>query len=153
MTVNEKCLLASYEVSYCIAKNKKPFTIGEDLVLPATIYDDSINECFNKGLYPKRLKISQVIPIYKNGDPKQVSNNSSKSILSQFDKIIEKLIYNCISSFIEKNNLLCENQFGFRKHSSTIFAINSIFDKFYLMSIKIYLHAVCFWICRDFRYC
>ena len=35
MTVNEKYLLASYEVSYFIAKNKKPFTIGEDLVLPA----------------------------------------------------------------------------------------------------------------------
>ncbi|GFR05750.1 protein FAM200B [Trichonephila clavata] len=37
MTVNEKYLLASYEVSYCIAKNKKPFTIGEDLVLPTAI--------------------------------------------------------------------------------------------------------------------
>ena len=37
MVVNEKYLLASYEVSYCIAKNKKPFTIGEDLVLPAAI--------------------------------------------------------------------------------------------------------------------
>ncbi|XP_023242879.1 SCAN domain-containing protein 3-like [Centruroides sculpturatus] len=36
-TINEKYLLASYEVSYCIAKNKKPFTIGEDLVLPAAI--------------------------------------------------------------------------------------------------------------------
>lgn len=37
MSVNEKYLLASYEVSYCISKNKKPFTIGEDLVLPAAI--------------------------------------------------------------------------------------------------------------------
>ena len=34
MTVNEKYLVVSYEVSYCIAKNKKPFTIG-DLILPA----------------------------------------------------------------------------------------------------------------------
>jgi len=37
MTINEKYLLASYEVSYCIAKNKKPFTIGEELILPAAI--------------------------------------------------------------------------------------------------------------------
>ena len=37
ITVNEKYFLASYEVSYCIAKNKKPFTIGDDLVLPAAI--------------------------------------------------------------------------------------------------------------------
>ena len=32
---NEKYLLALYEVSHCIAKNKKPFTIGDDLMLPA----------------------------------------------------------------------------------------------------------------------
>jgi len=35
ITVNEKYLLASYEISYYIAKNKKPFTIEEDLILPA----------------------------------------------------------------------------------------------------------------------
>ena len=33
ITVNEKYLLASYKVSYCIAKNEEPFTNGEDLVL------------------------------------------------------------------------------------------------------------------------
>ena len=32
--------------------------------------------------------------------------------------------------FIEKNNLHCENQFDFRKNSSTVLAINSIYDKF-----------------------
>ena len=35
MTVKEKYFLASYEVSYCIAKNIKPITIVEDLVSPA----------------------------------------------------------------------------------------------------------------------
>ena len=44
--------------------------------------------------------------------------------------MLEKLIYSHIINFIEKNDLLCENQFGFRKNSSTIFAINSIYDKF-----------------------
>ena len=35
MIVNEKYLLVPYKVSYSIARNKKPFTIGEDLLLPA----------------------------------------------------------------------------------------------------------------------
>ena len=45
-------------------------------------------------------------------DPEQASNYHLISFLSQFDEIMEKLIYNRITSFIEKNNLLCENQFG-----------------------------------------
>lgn len=35
MTVNEKYLFMSYELSYYISENKKSITIGEDLVLPA----------------------------------------------------------------------------------------------------------------------
>ena len=46
-------------------------------------------------------------------------------------------------NFIEKNDLLCENQLGFQKNFSTRFAINSIYNKFIN---KIYIHAVCFWI-------
>ena len=60
---------------------------------------------------------------------KEASNYRPISILLQFDKILEKLIYSRIINFIEKNDLLCENQFGFRKNSSTIFAINSMYDK------------------------
>jgi len=36
-TVNERYLLASCEASYFIAKSTKPFSAGEDLVLPAAI--------------------------------------------------------------------------------------------------------------------
>ena len=76
------------------------------------------------------MKIAEVIPIFKKGDCKQASNYRPISILSQLDKILEKLIYSRIINFIEKNDLLSENQFGFLKNSSTIFAINSIYDKF-----------------------
>lgn len=34
ITVYEKYLLASYEVPYCIAINKRQIGVGEDLVLP-----------------------------------------------------------------------------------------------------------------------
>ena len=76
------------------------------------------------------MKIAEVIPILKKSDSREASNYRPISILSQFDKILEKLIYSRIINFIEKNDLLCENQFGFRKNSSTVFAINSIHDKF-----------------------
>lgn len=35
--MNEKALLASYKVSYKIARCKKPHIIGEELILPAEI--------------------------------------------------------------------------------------------------------------------
>ena len=68
-----------------------------------------INACFSKGVYPNCLKIAEVIPIFKKGYRKEASNYRPISILSQFDKILEKLIYCRIINFIEKNDLLCEN--------------------------------------------
>jgi hypothetical protein len=41
------------------------------------------------------------------------------SLLTSFSKIIEKLIYTRLISFIEANNLLVQEQYGFRPHSST----------------------------------
>ena len=61
-----------------------------------------ISECFNKGVYPKCLKIVKVVPIFKKGDLKQAFNHRSISILPQFDKITQELIYNRITRFLEK---------------------------------------------------
>ena len=36
-TVNERYMRASYEASYLIAKSTKPFSVGENLVLPAAV--------------------------------------------------------------------------------------------------------------------
>jgi hypothetical protein len=37
VTTSTKALLASFEVSYLIVKNKKPHTIGETLLLPVAM--------------------------------------------------------------------------------------------------------------------
>ena len=82
-----------------------------------------INNCFGKGVYPSYLKIAEVIPIFEKGDRMEASNYLSITIVSQCNKTLEKSIYSSIINFIFKNDLLCENQFGFRKNSSSIFLL------------------------------
>ena len=48
------------------------------------------------------------------------------SILTIFSNLIEKLFYNRLSSFIYKNNISHNNQFGFVKYKSTNTAIAHI---------------------------
>ena len=42
------------------------------------------------------------------------------SLLCVFSKILEKIMFNRLSTFLENNNILCPEQFGFRKLHSTI---------------------------------
>ena len=45
------------------------------------------------------------------------------SLLSNLDKIIEKLMYNRIIQFLEDDKIIYYKQFGFRKNFSTAHAI------------------------------
>ncbi len=51
------------------------------------------------------------------------------SLLSVFNKILEKLMHNRLFDFFEKNKVFFEGQFGFRSNHSTIHAIYLISDK------------------------
>ena len=77
--------------------------IGKSIISPFLC--KLINDCFGKGVYPNCLKIAEVIPIYKKGDCRDASNYRPISILSQFDKILEKLIYP--ASLILLKKMIC----------------------------------------------
>ena len=51
------------------------------------------------------------------------------SLLPCISKILEKLVYKRLSSFLTLNNILNPSQFGFRKKFSTDFAIIKLLDK------------------------
>ena len=72
--------------------------------------------------------MAEVIPIFKKGDHDKTSNYRPISLLSQFNKIFEKLLYSRIYSYLVRHNTLSDCQFGFRKKCSTIFAINKIYN-------------------------
>jgi len=77
------------------------------------------------------MKVAKVIPIYKKGDSSLFSNYRPISVLPALSKILEKLVYNRMMKFLNKNNILNENQFGFREHRSTEMAILKFANMFY----------------------
>ena len=87
------------------------------------------NASIEKGIFPSALKIAKVLPIFKNGNKALLNNYRPVSILSIFSKMLEKIIYDKLISFIQKHNILYRRQFGFRKGFSTSHAIIDFVDK------------------------
>lgn len=110
-----------YELSATVLKS-----IRNTLIIPLT---KIINECIRKTIFPSCLKIALITPLYKKGDTEELSNYRPISILPIISKIFEKLIANQILEYLEDNDLLCKNQFGFRKGLSTVQAISELVSK------------------------
>ena len=72
-----------------------------------------------EGIFPDILKQAKVTPIYKSGSHKLINSYRPISILSTLSKIFEKLMCKRFNNFLEMNNILCKQQFGFRSNSST----------------------------------
>ena len=82
------------------------------------------NQCIDIGTFPDELKIGKISPIYKKDNEELLENYRPVSTLAIFGKIFEKIIYSRLYSFINSQNILYENQYGFRKQHSTNHAIN-----------------------------
>ena len=84
------------------------------------------NLSINTGIFPKKLKITRCIPIFKSGDPTNVGDYRGVCMINQFSKVWEKIVYDSLLGFLENNKFFSINQFGFRKHTSTAHAIAAI---------------------------
>ena len=81
------------------------------------------------GIFPDILKNGVITPIYKKGDSRYLDNYRPVSMLPILGKILEKIIYNRLYSFLSSMNVIYDNQFGFRKNHSTSHAVNSSVNK------------------------
>jgi len=86
------------------------------------------NLSFSTGVVPDKLKVAKVIPIYKKGEMCFTSNYRPISLLSIFNKLLEKLMHKRLYSFLQKNSVLYQYQFGFRKNYSTSLALIEVID-------------------------
>ena len=76
------------------------------------------------------FKISRVTPVFKNGITTELGNYRPIAIISPFSKILERLVYDQLILFLEKQKILFDYQFGFRKGHSTEHAILETLENF-----------------------
>ena len=96
--------------------------LANDICKPLMII---FNLSFNTGIYPDMLKIANAIPIFKKDSKLLVSNYRPISLLSNINKLLEKLITR-VYKFLEVNKCLYSLQFGFRTRYSTNLTLISI---------------------------
>ena len=99
----------------------------------STVISNFLAEMYNfsitAGRYPSKLKMAMIIPIFKDNDKSEVNNYRPISLLSVFNKLFEKIMYNRMKQFIEQEDILFSSQYGFRESYSTEHAIHDIVDK------------------------
>ena len=69
-----------------------------------------INLSFSTGTFPDVLKVAKVLPLHKGGSTQDLNNFRPISLLSIFDKIIEKIMHKRLYDFVEQHNILFERK-------------------------------------------
>ena len=101
-----------------VKKNNKIINEPSHLVKEGEIFEVSLIYNRPKKHDPEELKLAVIIAVFKNkGDPRLFPNYRPMSLLSNINKIFEKLVHTRLYSFLELHDCIYELQFGFRtKH-------------------------------------
>ena len=81
------------------------------------------NLCLEQGVFPEPFKQARVTPVHKKGPSDVFPNYRPISVLCNFAKIFECLLYGRLQSYFNGQSLLSEKQYGFRKGKNTELAI------------------------------
>ena len=103
--------------------------------LAAPVISDSLtlilNQCMTLS-FPDEWKTAKVVPLYKNGQQNIPGNYRPISVLPAISKIMERILYNQLYSYLTKFELLSNSQYGFRKFHSTAFALLDCTNDWYV---------------------
>ena len=105
------------------------------------------NLSLQTGIFPDKLKIARVTPLFKGGENYELGNYRPISVLPCFSKILEKIVYNRLYKYLTDNSMLYKKQFGFQEGHSTEHAIvqlvheirNSFESKQYTLGVYVEL--------------
>ena len=88
-----------------------------------------INQSLTTGVFPDKLKIAKVIPLYKKGDDRILDNYRPISLLPSISKVFEKIVFQQLYEYFVSNKLIYNSQYGFRQLHSTELASLELVDR------------------------
>ena len=104
--------------------------------LATPVISDSLTLIFNQAItlssFPDEWKIARVIPLYKNGQRNIPGNYRPISVLPAISRIMERILYDQLHSYLTTFELLSDSQFGFRKSHSTASALLDCTNEWYV---------------------
>ena len=87
-----------------------------------------INRSFDESHMPNCLKIGKQTPVFKGGD-NILSNYRPITVVNSIAKVFEKAVKARLTKYLDKFNLLTDNQFGFRAQHATSHAMIKLYDE------------------------
>ena len=79
------------------------FIIKQSITIISAPLAHIFNLSINHGIVPDELKVARVIPLFKSGDSAIFTNYRPVSILPSFSKILERIVYNRLLNYIDKD--------------------------------------------------
>lgn len=89
------------------------------------------NLSFQHGYLPPSYKCAKVVPVFKTGNKSRFDNYRPISLLSNFAKLLEKIVSIQMIRFIEENKILYKHQYGFRPGHDTTQPLINLLDRIY----------------------
>ena len=84
------------------------------------------NKSLTEGTFPERMKLADIVPLFKAKDPQESTNYRPISMLLTISKLLEKVMYTHTYNFLEATGELYNSQYGFRKAHSCENAVREL---------------------------
>ena len=81
----------------------------------ATLISIIINQSLYTGIFPDKIKLAKILPLYKKGENEVIDNYRPISLLPSISKLFERIVFYQLYKYLDSNDLLYKSQYGFRK--------------------------------------
>ena len=88
-----------------------------------------VNLSIQTSMFPNTEKSCKVTPIFKSGDPSNIDNYRPITVTPVLSKVLGKVSFDQLSTYLDSNKLLSPHQFGFRQGRSTQHAVTLLRDR------------------------